>query len=102
VLDFDWGKGSPAPGLDGDQFFVRWRRTVFFDEGGDYKFFAKVAGEDRVKIFLDDWVVVDKYKEESGTVEGFFAQLSPGFHIVTVEYQEEEDRARIKVWWDRQ
>jgi hypothetical protein len=101
VLDFDWEKGSPAPGLDGNHFSVRWRRTVYFDQGGDYKFLAKLADEDRVKIFLDDWLVVDKFKEESGTVEGIFANVSPGFHIVTVEYIEEGDRARIKVWWDR-
>ncbi len=101
-IDFDWGHGAPASGLNADKFSVRWQRTIYFHESGDYKFLAKLADDDRVKIYLDGWLVVDKYKERSGTAEGIFARLAPGFHTVIVEYVEEGDRARIKVWWERQ
>jgi len=101
-IDFDWGHGAPVSGLDPDRFSVRWQRSVYFEKSGDYKFLAKIADEDRVKIYLDGWPVIDKYREESGTVEGIFARLAPGFHTVIVEYFEEGDRSRIKVWWERQ
>lgn len=100
-IDFDWGHGAPVFGLDPDRFSVRWQRSVYLEESGSYKFLAKLADEDRVKIFLDDWLVVDEYKEDSGTVEGIFARLEPGFHTIRVEYVEDGDRSRIKVWWER-
>jgi hypothetical protein len=101
-LDFDWDRDSPVAGLDKNYFSIRWRRTFFFHEGGNYKFSAEVADKDRVKIFLDGWLLVDEYKKEGGTVNGFFSELAPGFHTVTVEYHEKTGEAKIRVWWDRQ
>ncbi len=100
-IDFDWDYGSPAEGMDGNHFSVRWKQTLFFD-GGDYKFVAEVADRDRVRIYLDDWLIVDQYKEESGTVKGHFGNLGAGYHTVVVEYQEQVGRAEIRVWWERQ
>ena len=101
TIDFDWGDSSPAPGLGHSDFSIRWRRTIHFTDGGNYRFFAEVAKRDRVRIFLDDWLLVDKSKDGGGTVEGYFSELGPGFHTVTVEYLDESGGARIKFDWER-
>ncbi len=100
-IDFDWGKGSPTAGLGGNHFSVRWRRTRYF-ESGDYNFRAEITDDDRVKIYLDGWLVAEGYKEESGTVTGSFNRLGAGNHTLTVEYQEYSGRAKIKFSWDKE
>ena len=100
-IDFDWGDNPPVSGLGHSDFSIRWRRTVFFAEEGGYRFWADVDRSDRVKIYLDGWLLVDKYKEEEGTVEGFFSRLQPGFHTMTVEYVDDSGPAKIKFHWER-
>lgn len=99
-IDFDWEREAPISGMDRNDFSVRWRRTLFLDEG-DYTFRAEVADEDRVKIYLDDWLIADEYKEGGGTVKGYFNQVGGGYHTVKVEYQDDSGQARIKFRWER-
>jgi hypothetical protein len=101
TIDFDWGQDPPAYGMDGNNFSVRWTRTIFFDPG-DYKFFAEIADRDRVKIYLDGWLLFDEYREDSGPVYGYFAKVGAGYHDVIVEYHENAGQAKIKVGWERQ
>jgi hypothetical protein len=100
TIDFDWGQDSPADGMDGNHFSVRWTRTIFFD-AGDYEFFAEVADRDRVKIYLDGWPLVDEYTEDRGTLSGYFADVGAGYHDVVVEYSENVGQAKVKVWWEK-
>ncbi|MBN1221468.1 MAG: SH3 domain-containing protein [Anaerolineae bacterium] len=99
-LDFHWGQGAPADGMNRDHFSVRWRRTYFF-ETGDYKFFAEIDDKDGVKIYLDGWLLADGYREDDGAVSGYFANVGAGYHEVTVEYHDKDDDAKIKVWWEK-
>lgn len=98
-IDFDWGQGSPASGLEGNHFSVRWRRTLYF-LSGDYRFRAEIADNDAAKIYLDGWLVAEGQKEDGGTVTGAFQQLGAGLHTLTVEYQEFTGRAKIKFSWE--
>ena len=101
TIDFDWGKDPPVYGMDGNHFSVRWTRTIFFDTG-DYKFFAEVADRDRVKIYLDGWLLVDEYTEDGGIISGYFADVGAGYHDVVVEYSENVGQAKIRFWWEQE
>jgi len=98
-LDFDWGDDEPASGMN-DDFSVRWQRTVTLKEG-DYDFEANLAEEDRVKIYLDNWLIIDKGSNDGGTVSGTFNDVGAGPHTISVEYQDYAGEARIEVEWDR-
>ena len=100
TIDFDWGEGAPDYRLAGNHFSVRWQQTRYL-LAGDYRFIAQVADRDRVKIYLDDWLLVDEYKEENGTVAGYFSQVGAGNHTIKVEYFEEVGRAAIKFRWEQ-
>ena len=100
ALDFNWENGAPIGGTDGNNYSVRWQRTLYFDQG-DYRFYADIADRDRVRIFLDGWLLVDDYRDSSGRVEGRFNNVGAGPHTVTVEYQEDVGQAKIRVSWGR-
>lgn len=99
-IDFDWNKDSPISGMPADDFSIRWRRTLYFEDG-DYRFFADVEEKDGVKIYLDGWVVVDKYTEESARLEGSFSKLGRGQHTITVEYWDDSRDAEINFGWEK-
>jgi hypothetical protein len=100
-IDFDWGDDRPIDGLDRSDFSIRWERTIYFDQSGDHRLFARVDDRDRARIYLDGWLLVDEYKDDGGTVEGYFAELGAGFHTVVVEYVDEGGDASIKFDWER-
>jgi hypothetical protein len=100
-INFDWGTGSPADGLGGNNFSVRWRRTLYF-ESGDYRFRAEIGDNDAARIYLDGWLVAEGYKEGGGTVTGAFSRLGAGLHTLTVEYQEYTGPAKIKFSWEKE
>jgi hypothetical protein len=99
-LDFNWDDDEPASGMSDDNFSVRWQRTVKLD-GGDYNFSAQLAEEDRVKIYLDNWLILEENSENGGTVTGSFKDVGSGYHTIKVEYQEASGPARIEVNWNR-
>ena len=98
-LDFDWGDDEPVSGMN-DDFSVRWQRTVTLKEG-DYDFQAKLAEEDRVKIYLDSWLIIEKDSKHGGMVTATFKDVGAGSHTVRVEYQDYAGEASLEVDWDR-
>ena len=99
-IDFNWDDNEPASGMNDDNFSVRWQRTVVL-EAGDYDFQAQLAEEDRVKIYLDNWLIIEEHSEDGGTVTGSFKDVGAGYHTIKVEYQEYSGQARIEVDWDK-
>lgn len=98
-LDFDWGDDEPVSGMN-DDFSVRWQRTVKLKEG-DYDFEVKLAEKDRVRIYLDSWLIIEKDSKNGGTVTGSFNDVGAGSHTIRVEYQDYAGEARIEVDWDK-
>jgi hypothetical protein len=63
-IDFDWGYGSPARGIVGDRFSVRWTRTVDF-EPGVYRFTAST--DDGVRLWVDGHLLIDNWHDQAVT-----------------------------------
>lgn len=100
TIDYNWGGGSPIPGvINPDNFSARW--WGFPDlQGGRYRFVA--GADDGVRVYVDGQLVVDAwaaapYRETSGVID-----LAPGVHTIKVEYFEAGDQARIVVYWIRE
>jgi hypothetical protein len=100
ALDFEWGLGSPGPGLAKDSFSVRWTKSVDF-AAGSYVFYAVV--DDGVRVWLDDWKVLDQWQDGiRRTYTAGFEGLSAGRHTIRVEYYENVGEATIQFWWTQQ
>lgn len=82
-IDFDWGNGSPGSGLPADNFSVRWTNTLRLD-AGRYRF--TVETDDGVRLYLDDRLVIDKWRVQSRTQQTYEATLDSGDYRIRMEY----------------
>jgi hypothetical protein len=98
VLDFDWGKSSPAAGMPADEVSARWTRNVTLDEG-TYRFYARA--DDGVRLWVDDNQVIDHWQDGGAEDYAGDAFVSSGEHTIRVEYYENGGLAVIRVWWER-
>jgi uncharacterized protein YgiM (DUF1202 family) len=99
AIDFNWGLGSPGPGLPDDNFSMRWTRSLYLS-AGDYRF--TIEGGDGARLRLDDWLVIDNWlKDTQHTFEGEFRGVGTGHHLVQVEWYSRGGIATVKMQWDR-
>lgn len=65
VVNFDWDRTAPAPGLDPSRYGVRWTGALVPPGPGEYALVVGVArcfdckGHDPVRLWVDDKLVVD-------------------------------------------
>ncbi|KRA75453.1 glycoside hydrolase family 3 [Caulobacter sp. Root656] len=65
VVNFDWDRAAPAPGLDSTRYGVRWTGALVPPGPGQYALVVGVArcfdckGHDPVRLWIDDKLVVD-------------------------------------------
>ncbi len=98
AIDFNWGVGSPAPGLPADNFSARWSRQVEFDTA-TYRFYLTV--DDGARVWVDGQIVMDEWYD--GSVREVYVDrgLTRGVHAVQVDYYEHLGGAQIKFRWER-
>ena len=98
-IDFNWGQGSPAPGVPADNFSVRWTRTLYFSQEGLYRFHAIV--DDGMRLYVDGAAVMEDWRDGSWREITGDRWLSAGDHTLVVEYYDRYDDAVIRLWWER-
>lgn len=98
-LEYNWGDGSPAPGVvNNDYFSGRWVGSFYFDPG-DYTFQVNV--DDGARLFIDGIRVIDAWSDGYKEVSNVFYGIGEGNHQITVEYYERTGGAAIRAWWWR-
>jgi hypothetical protein len=112
-IDFDWGTDGPRRGSNSgddksdslgslavgvDDFGARWTGRFNFN-GGNYTFI--VIADDGVKVTVDGQLLIDEWRSQQATEFHATKHLTPGEHVVDVEYFEDRDEATIKVRWVR-
>jgi len=98
AIDSNWGDKAPGPGLPENGFSVRWTRSMSFAQG-DYRFYA--TADDGIRVWLDDWLVIDQWKAGPVSASGEFRRVGEGPHTLRVEYYEHLGDAFVRVWWQR-
>ena len=98
-LDYNWGDGSPAPGVvNNDYFSGRWVGSFHFD-AGDYTF--QVNADDGARLYIDGIRVIDAWSDGYKQASNVFYGVGKGSHQITVEYYERTGGAAIQAWWWR-
>jgi hypothetical protein len=97
-IHFDWGPGSPGPGVPADDFSARWSRTLHIDEDGVYR--VRVTVDDGARLWVDDELVIDRWR--TGVPKGYSADvwLEEGEHRVRLEYFEFRYDAQVHLDWE--
>ncbi len=93
AIDFDWGAGSPASGINADYFAALWTGTRTF-EAGSYTFTA--TGDDGIRVYLDNQMIIDGWKRQGPTSYATTRQMSAGAHVLKIEYYEQANGAVAK------
>ncbi len=98
-LNFNFGLDSPsaACNIPADNFSIRWTRTVNFDAGGLYRF--TVTGDDGVRLFVDEVIRVDQWKDQSEASFSADVQLSAGAHTLRFEHYDAGLLASARLSW---
>ncbi len=92
-LNFNWGGGSPDPGIPYDGFSARFDRSIDFSYGY-YRFVAQA--DDGVRVYLDGQLIIDEW--HGATSETYIVgRTLSGRHVIMVEYFEASGDASIKL-----
>lgn len=97
TVNFDWGAGSPGPGVNSDNFSVRWTAFVHFD-AATYTF--RVTTDDGARLWVDDQLIIDQWQPQVATTHTASKYLSAGYHSIRLEYYEGQGNAVIRLAWD--
>ncbi len=97
-IDFDWGTGSPAPGIPADDFSVQWTRAQYF-QAGVYR--LNVQTDDGMRVFVDGTLVLDEWREGGVRTASTEVYIHEGVRNLRVDYFEARDYAVARFWWER-
>ena len=94
-LDFNWGTGSPGPGVNADQFSARWTRYIDVP-AGNYRFTA--TADDGIRVWLNSDLIINDWSDHPARTTTADRHLTAGHHLITVEYYENSGQAVAAVW----
>jgi hypothetical protein len=95
AIDFDWGEGSPDPGVFADLFAVTWDGSFEVPSEGDYTFV--VTADDQGRLVIDDAAVASSQGGKPATSSS--THLTSGVHRLHAEFREMSGRASMRVQW---
>ncbi|MCJ8346020.1 PA14 domain-containing protein, partial [bacterium] len=96
VLDKNWQRSSPDQIVPVDQFSARFKGNFQFAKK-DYQF--QVRADDGVRLYVDDLLVIDAWKNQSATSYTTNVAISSGTHQITVEYYENTGDTFLSASW---
>ncbi len=98
--NYDWGSGSPVPGVINSDFFsAQWRGSAHFDPGR-YRF--NVKSDDGARLWVGDKLLINEWHDSSGiTYSAEIDILESGSKPVILEYYENTGLASISLNWQR-
>ncbi len=95
-INYNWGNGSPAVGINADRFSVRWTGTFGFN-AGSYNFSA--TADDGVHLLVDGVRIIDAWYDQPPTTYTASRNMTAGDYSIVVEYYENLIGAVAKVSW---
>lgn len=93
-VNFDWGSNSPNQYVNANAFSSRFERAFDLDTG-TYKF--TVTGDDGVRLFVDNELKIDQWRDTSVQTYTTELNLSAGRHVVRLEQYDNGGMAVVKV-----
>ncbi|HRJ44127.1 MAG TPA: PA14 domain-containing protein, partial [Caldilineaceae bacterium] len=97
-INFDWGTGSPANGVDRDGFSVRWSQKLNLP-AGMHRF--RMTVDDGARLFVNGHTLIDAWKLQSATEHTGDIYLPGGSVTVQMEYFEESGNAVARLSWEK-
>jgi hypothetical protein len=97
AINFDWGSGSPAPGIvNADHFSVRWTRTLDLP-AGNYRFTMTV--DDGGRLYVNGLLLINAWRDQPATTYDQDIELPGTPAVVEMRYYEDTGEAVAKLSW---
>ena len=96
-IDYIWS-GSPAVGVNADQFSTRWSGVVPVN-AGTYRF--TVRADDGARLWVNGTLIIDQWREQGPTTYSADIGLNAGSVPVTLEYFDQGGTGEISLTWSQ-
>lgn len=99
-INYNWGDGSPVPGIINSDFFsAQWRSNVYLDPGR-YRF--NVNSDDGARLWVDGKLIINEWHDSAGiTYSAEIDILESGSKPIILEYYENTGLAHVRLNWER-
>jgi hypothetical protein len=97
AINFNWGTGSPAPGVvNADRFSVRWTQTLNFT-AAMYRFTLTV--DDGARLWVNGHLLVDAWIDQAPRTYTGDLYLPAGSATIELQYYENTEGAVAQLSW---
>lgn len=98
AVNFNWGDGSPDPGIPADHFSVRWYNKINFT-AGTFRF--RAGADDGIRVALDGQIILNRFSDAVGgfTVQTADVVVGTGVHEIIVDFYENGGAAGVIFDW---
>lgn len=94
-LNHDWGTGSPAPGVIGnDNFSARWTKTL---NGNPGTYNVVLTSDDGARLYVNNQLLIDNWRVQAATTKTANFNYTGGPIQVRVEYFEQTGGAEVEI-----
>ena len=94
---FNWGEGSPLPGVNADNFSARLTSNASFN-AATYRFY--LLADDEARLSIDYQPVLDTFgKNVVGQLQVIDVVMTAGTHQIQIDYREAGGNAYVYLDW---
>ena len=98
TVNFNWGNGSPDPGISADHFTVRWTGAVQPPLGDTYTFYTTT--DDGVRLWINERLIIDSWVDQGPTERsGSITLVGQQRYNIRMEYYENGGGAVATLSW---
>ena len=98
-IDFDWGSGSPGPGVPKNNFSVRWSGHVEAPASGSYRF--QTVSDEGIRVWVNEVQLINNWSRHTSATDtsGSINLIAGVRYAVIVEYFDASSTAVARLRW---
>jgi beta-glucosidase len=98
-IDFQWGRGLPADGIQQEHFSARWTAKLVPPKSGEYE--ISLMSDDGSRLFLDGKEIINNWRDHGEETKNTTVNLEAGRgYDLRVEYYQNTGDASVRIGWD--
>ncbi|MEQ8838083.1 MAG: PQQ-dependent sugar dehydrogenase [Lacipirellulaceae bacterium] len=98
TVNYDWGSGSPGPGIGSDTFSVRWEGEIQPLYSEDYTF--RVATDDGTRLWINGQQIINEWRDQRTVFDSAPISLQAGQRYdVRLEMYDNQGQALQNLQW---
>ncbi|WP_224996081.1 PA14 domain-containing protein [Cesiribacter sp. SM1] len=99
VINFSYTRQSPAPGVRGEYYSIRWTGSLYAPVTGTYKLSVRV--DDGIRVWLNGVKILDQWKLQETTTYSGQLELKGGKHYpLKIEYYNGPIHGVMQLMWE--